>query len=585
MSTQSTSIAPPRLRQTIREGLQLSLRWRIVSILLLVSLLPLALLGIGAQVVFSRLLINRAIDQQYRLAARHAASIESFLDERLRALELMTRSYTFTDLRQQETLEKVLVAFNSSYSRAFSDLGVIDQEGRHVAYVGPYDLLKKNYSKMPWFRIVQEKRSYISDVFLGFRQVPHCIIAILRREDHHSWILRATINSQSFEKLVAMRTSRTWIDSFIINSEGYLQTPSARMRILSHYAHGVPVKSTRQQESRVVIDGRKVIQVVTWINQGRWMLVMHQDEAEIQAPINQTMIWGGLVSLLAVGLIVVTTILATWYLTARIDHATAQRDKLQRDLLRSAKLASLGELASGLAHEINNPLGIISAEQTNILDQLGDLQLSSSLYAQLQKSVERVKRQVTRCSGITAKMLQFGRKGEAQLSPTEVAPLLQETIQLLKRQALARNIDLQLEIEPDLPLVILDGNELEQVMVNLISNAIYAINVQGAIWITACREGGDVVISVRDTGCGILPEHQEQIFEPFFTTKPAGQGTGLGLAVCCGIVRSWGGKMTVESVVDVGTELAIHLQIPPGWEKVAVMSEEEAMVASKGSKG
>jgi two-component system NtrC family sensor kinase len=176
--------------------------------------------------------------------------------------------------------------------------------------------------------------------------------------------------------------------------------------------------------------------------------------------------------------------------------------------------------------------------------------------------VKRCKRQVQRCGGITAKMLQFGRKSEVKLEPTDVAPRLEEIVRLMHKQAEVRNIELRLDVEKGLPRVMLDPTELEQVIVNLVNNSLYATRGGGCICVSARKNGHEVLMKVTDDGCGIVPEDLERVFQPFFTTKPPGKGTGLGLSVCYGIVRTWGGKMTAESRPTEGTEITIRLPVP-----------------------
>jgi two-component system NtrC family sensor kinase len=218
-------------------------------------------------------------------------------------------------------------------------------------------------------------------------------------------------------------------------------------------------------------------------------------------------------------------------------------------------------MATGLAHEINNPLAIISAEQTNLSDEIGDLDLPNTASATLRESIARCKRQVARCGEITAKMLQFGRRTETVLQPTVVEPVLREIGFLLERRARANNATLQLDIEPGLPPAWLDANELEQVLANLVNNSLDALGKGGAVGISARRDGSEVVLEVTDNGSGIGPEDLDRIFQPFFTTKPVGKGTGLGLAVVYGIVRGWGGTIFAESVPGRGTTMSIRVPL------------------------
>jgi two-component system NtrC family sensor kinase len=156
-------------------------------------------------------------------------------------------------------------------------------------------------------------------------------------------------------------------------------------------------------------------------------------------------------------------------------------------------------------------------------------------------------------------MLQFGRNRDSSLELTDVTPRLKEIIELLERRANVRNVIIKTEVQDALPRVLVDPVEFEQVIVNLINNAIDALPQGGQITINAFRKGDQVFLNVIDNGIGIPPENMERVFEPFFTTKPVSKGTGLGLSVCFGIVHSWGGRIEVESFHGKGTTMQIIL--------------------------
>ena len=265
--------------------------------------------------------------------------------------------------------------------------------------------------------------------------------------------------------------------------------------------------------------------------------------------------------LLAGIFMVFITFFATRHLTRQIEKTTAEREELSRAFVRSAKLASIGELTTGLAHEINNPLAIISAEQTNISDLIKEPDSNPEKLEQIINSVKRCQAQVIRCAGITQKLLQFGRSQEPKLEQTDIAPRLAETVNLMYRHAKVRNIDIITEVQENLPKVLLDPVELEQVLVNLINNSIDAMVDGGRILMKSYRDDNNVIIDIIDNGQGIPTDMLDRIFEPFFTTKPVGKGTGLGLSVCYGIVRSWGGSIEAMSAEGKGTTMRISIPV------------------------
>ena len=268
---------------------------------------------------------------------------------------------------------------------------------------------------------------YISDVFMGYRQVPHYIIAVRAVMDDQVWVLRATVNSAKFDELVQSGFTADGGEVFIVNKQGLYQTTPLKGKILDDASLGEVPYYTGVKDIRVEAEGNTKIRVMTWINNDRWLLVVQQDLSTVQSPVNQAIARGAYIVLIAVAILILTAFLATWYLTQRIDKATAEREQISQAFVRSAKLASIGELTTGLAHEINNPLAIISAEQTNISDILLDTASNHDDYNQALESVGRCQNQVKRCAAITKKLLQFGRSKESTIEPIKLAPRLIET--------------------------------------------------------------------------------------------------------------------------------------------------------------
>jgi len=530
-----------------------------VAALLLVSAVPFILVGSGAWFVFRRLAIEQTLSLHRTAAQAHATAIDGYLAEQLHSLDLIARTNSLVALRDPLKLRQVFEAVAEVHEDVITDLGVIDRDGRHLAYVGPFDLMDRDYSQSEWFQTVMAQGSIVSDVFLGFRELPHSVVAVRHPSPEGWWILRATLDNRRLYDLVRSLEVGAEGDVFVVNREGLYQTPSRAGEVLGQSGLTNLAEHAQIREQRLESDGKPLRRVTTWINDGHWLLVVQQPEEEILAPVNRAVMEGGLIAAMTLLLVGVATVLLTSGLIHRVERADRDRDVMYADLLRSAKLASLGEMASGLAHEINNPLAIISAEQTNLSDALEDTGLASEARASLAKSIERCKRQVARCGEITAKMLQFGRKTETVLQATQVEPVLREIGLLLERRARANNATLHLAIEPDLPEVWLDANELEQVLVNLVNNALDALQPGGTITISARSAGSHLLIEVKDDGSGIRPEDLDRIFQPFFTTKPVGKGTGLGLAVVYGIVKGWGGTIHAESAVDQGTTMSIKV--------------------------
>lgn len=240
-----------------------------------------------------------------------------------------------------------------------------------------------------------------------------------------------------------------------------------------------------------------------------------------------------------------------------------QLEESQAQLLQAEKIASLGRLAAGVAHEINNPLAGILIYAELLQRELGP-------EASGQEYLEEIIQQTMRCRQIVQRLLEFSRQSLGERSYFNLNAVITRCAEILGRQAMFHNVRIIRNLDPDLPEIMGDPGQLQQVLTNLFLNACDAMDGKGTITITtrADPEGDGVILTFQDTGCGIPPELREKIFEPFFTTKPVGAGTGLGLSIVYGVIQRHGGTIEVDSEVGVGTTFTIRL---PRESQVEVM--------------
>ncbi len=235
------------------------------------------------------------------------------------------------------------------------------------------------------------------------------------------------------------------------------------------------------------------------------------------------------------------------------------REKMEQQMILTERLASLGTLATGVAHEINNPLAIIK-EAAGWMDLILKKETMADIprRADLEKAITRIESGVERARRITHQLLSFARQGDSVVSQVRLKELVDESVELLGKEADYRSVELVLELDPDI-VVWTDPYPLRQVFVNLLTNGLHATPAGGTLRVAAQKEAETVRIEVSDTGCGIPGENLKRIFEPFFSTKNPGQGTGLGLFVTRGIIDKLGGTIEVESQVGKGTRFIITL--------------------------
>ncbi|MFQ5851315.1 MAG: ATP-binding protein [Candidatus Binatia bacterium] len=238
------------------------------------------------------------------------------------------------------------------------------------------------------------------------------------------------------------------------------------------------------------------------------------------------------------------------------------KKQLETQLLQAGKMMAMGELASGIAHEINNPLAVIgaNAERMGYLSSYRHLPVEKR-YEKFPSYLENILRHTYRCKEIIQKLLNFARHKEADWQPTDINMVLEESIALVRHQASIENKRIIKNLCPELSLIQSDFNGLEQVFVNLLTNAMDAIDGTGKIHVSSWEEAGLVKVEIADTGRGIASEHIDRIFQPFFTTKPPGKGTGLGLSICARILSRLGGQVKVQTTPGGGTRICVSLLI------------------------
>lgn len=545
-----------------------------------VSLAPLILVGGVIFDQFRFIYRTKVYSHLSEVVDKHTTHMDTFLSDKLHEIQYLNTAYSFEQMTSSAFLAATLRGLQLQFGRIFVDLGVIDGNGRQVAYAGPFELLGADYSEAGWYRESRGRDASMSDVFEGLRQSPHFIITINNVTDGKPWTLRATVDFMAFSRLVEnIRIGETGF-AYILNNEGVYQTrphedlgrglvltPGEKV-LFAEARKGVTVRRSHGS------DGETYVTVSSPLNNGKWKLVYQQnvddafsDMARAEYVALAIFVLGGLG-------IVAMAVFVSRKLVDRCRAMDRESEFMNRQMVEAGRLAAVGELAAGIAHEINNPVAIMIEEAGWVGDLLTDEAPPMPSRGEIDRALDQVVTQGRRCKDITHKLLSFARQTDPRVTRVQLPELVREVVELSMQRAKYGHVDFSLNLDPDLPPVAASVSELQQVFLNLVNNSIQAMEADGGKLSIACgRQGGEAVVVVEDTGPGIPAANLARIFDPFFTTKPVGKGSGLGLSICYGIIHQMGGNIEVESTVGMGTRFTVRLPFPPLVDQQASQQE------------
>ena len=548
-----------RIRHHFRQ-----LQTRLVLGLLLGFLLPNALLTAYFHFQFTHTLKNSALLNLEAVAENQKNTIDLYLQERVVNLFNLFHSREFSLQPTQESMDSYLQSLKR-FNDGFIDVGFFNARGIQIGYAGPHPQLRgRDYSDQPWFEDLRAgSRNYlISDLYTGLRNIPHFTIAVRQVFDGTPYSMRATLDPDKLYVFLRAISHGKEVETTLVNARGQYQVVDPARSPFPASSSYVPPGSPAAGVEEIELDERATLVAYTWLKETPWALLVMQPASVAQSGMYRTRLVLT-ISLAAISLLVSLVI----FLTIRKVVADARRmaekgQQLQEMLAHASKLASIGELAAGVAHEINNPLAIIMATSGVIRDMLNpEFDLDHSPEA-ICKELSTIDTAATRAKGITKRLQEMGKARMPVSVQCDLNALTAEVLERLQRvEFKGKHLEVVTRFAADLPQILAEPEPLRQVVGNILVNAADAIADKGTITVSTAMQDGMVSLTIADTGRGIPAGDLQRIFNPFFTTKGGGRGTGLGLSIAASIVKYLGGTIKVNSIPGAGSSFTVLLPV------------------------
>ncbi|NLV97753.1 MAG: GHKL domain-containing protein [Desulfovibrionales bacterium] len=535
---------------------------------LIIVLVPLvamtSLLGVGGY-FFTTYVRQNTVDSLDFVSKTHAQVLDQYFSDFYADLRLAEDILSLKEEKQGLAMLFEIVNRKNEVLEA----ALLDQRGVVHGYTGPKVLTGSHIVPGQWFAQALAQGASISDVITSPLGVPHFIIAQRLIVNEQPYVLRVALNPTSvLSQLPTLNTEH--IDIFLARDTGAVITTSADQDFVDD--HDLVESLFQGRLGHAFWDSKTSMAYASQaLKHTDWIVILRTSGKALSIPTLAFWALG-----LALAFVVLFIFWAALFLTHSMQTLFHQRDEeqesLREQLYRAGRLAELGEMAAGFAHEINNPLQIIKSDQAYIemlaqefQNKMQDDPVSLNDMNDMLSSINQIKVQIDRCARITRSILSFGRATKVEAQYIDLAKFIPEVLTMIAKQAEVSNITLRVNM-PDIRLMVyVDPGRLQQVLLNLLNNAMHAVleiidKRPGKVVVTCSPEGKDQVrIAIADNGIGIDPDHYQLIFTPFFTTKSEDMGTGLGLSVCHDIVNSMQGVLDFTSTKDVGTTFYIIL--------------------------
>lgn len=557
-------------------------------ILMFLVLVPLTVISVLAHYQYKQLLQEEEMDQLVLNLEQAQNTIEAFISEPQSVIKFVARDDRYQELLDPKELEALFIRLQGEYP-GFADIEIIDSNGTQKAYFGPYTLDEQSYTQQTWYREVLRHGVYISNIFSGFRNIPHFVVAVSRKHPHEEgyWVLRVTIEGKTLQDFINTIRTDYADDMFLVDSQGINQTQphkfgqigekcilcrnemTTESNLKGNLLKGdmATAQLAEMKIVKITFKGQQMNHASVGLLETPWKLVLIKEQylhanSWVRFQIKLTTMFFSCVIVAVFIILEISTVL-----TNHIRESDRKHQQLYSEAENNEKLASIGRLAAGVAHEINNPLSIIN-QKTGLVQDFMEMSDDFVHKEAMDEALEGVQNSVERCKTITHRLLGFARQTDVETEEIDINNTIREVVDFLAKEATYNQIQIAFDLAHDLSKIISDRGPLQQVLLNITNNAIDAIGSNGKITLNTRQINEEnVQINIIDDGPGMSPEVQSHIFEPFFTTKVTGKGTGLGLSITYGLVKKLGGNINVVSEIGAGTTFEITLPVKQSDEQ------------------
>ena len=536
---------------------------RAVFVTALVAIVPLVITALISYKLNQDTMDSELLLRTSRLVSNSWRSVSLFLSNRRATLDFVNHNNTFEALTDPVRLSAIRKNLNKRFG-GFAELGILDTFGIQRTCVGPHTLEGVNYSDQPWFREVLKYSVYVSEVMPGFQNEPQLHLAVKRSlPDGSFFVLRAAIETRDLNELVAGFDVGKKGDAFIINRKGVLQTPSRYFgEVLKKIDLTVPNPSSKTKVLETKnLKNQNLIIGYTYIPETPFILMVAKHKGELLQPWFKTpWAFAGFLTT-SIFAILLVTLTVTTRLVDKMHEADQERVRTLHQVEYDNKMASLGRLAAGIAHEINNPLAIINEKAGHIRD-IFTLTETYAKDTKLIGLVDSIMSMVQRSGRVTKQLLNFAGHLNASIQTIDLKEIIEEVHSVLAKEAEYKYITVHMDVPGSLPQFESDRGRLEQIFLNLFNYTFSAMSEGGHLEITTERRNNDYIsVIFVDNSRGIPEKDLKRIFEPFFYTKTGETGTGLGLAITYALLKEIGGDISIESQLGRGNRFKIQIPL------------------------